>query len=44
MNISIFKSLFNASDVPYYYSLDKTLERIRIGKSKDIIRKNKNFK
>lgn len=39
MYISIFKSLFNASDVPYYYSLDKTLERIRIGKSKDIIEK-----
>jgi hypothetical protein len=39
MNVSIFKSLFGASDVPYYYSLDKTLERIKQGKSKELIEK-----
>ena len=39
MNVSIFKDLFKSSDVPYIYSLDKTLERIRVGKSKELIEK-----
>jgi hypothetical protein len=39
MNVSIFKDLFKSSDVPYIYSLEKTLERIKIGKSKELIEK-----
>ena len=37
--ISIFKSLFKSSDVPYDVSLDQSLKRIREGKSKHIIDK-----
>ena len=32
--ISIFKNLYKATDVPYIVTLEKSLERIRIGKSK----------
>jgi hypothetical protein len=39
MNVSIFKDLFKSSDVPYIYSLDKTLDRIKVGKSKELIEK-----
>ena len=37
--ISIFKSLFKASDVPYCIQLDQALKRIKEGKSKNIIDK-----
>jgi hypothetical protein len=39
MNISIFKDLFKSSGVPYIYPIDKALERIRIGKSKEVVDK-----
>ena len=37
--ISIFKSLFKSSDVPYDVQLDQSLKRIKEGKSKHIIDK-----
>lgn len=37
--ISIFKDLFKSSDVPYIITLDKALDRIKIGKSKSLIDK-----
>lgn len=36
-NISVFKSLLKSKDVPYIIPLWKSLERIRIGKSKDLV-------
>jgi len=39
MNISIFKDLFKTSDVPYIYPIEKTLDRISTGKSRDLIEK-----
>ncbi len=35
--ISVFKSLLKAKDVPYIIPLWKALERIKVGKSKDLI-------
>ena len=35
--ISVFKELFRSKDVPYNVPLYKVLERIRVGKSKDIV-------
>jgi hypothetical protein len=36
-NVSVFKNLLKSKDVPYIVPLFKCLERIRVGKSKDII-------
>ena len=36
-NISVFKSLLKSKDVPYIIPIWKSLERIRIGKSKDLV-------
>jgi len=36
-NVSVFKNLLKSKDVPYIVPLLKCLERIRVGKSKDII-------
>lgn len=36
-NISVFKDLYKSKEVPYIIPLYKSLERIRVGKSKDII-------
>ena len=35
--ISIFKDLFKSQDVPHYISIDKAIERIKVGKYKDLI-------
>lgn len=35
--ISIFKDLFKSTDVPYIITLAQCLERIRVGKNKDLI-------
>ena len=43
-NISVFKSLLKAKDVPYIIPLYKSLERIRVGKSKDLIDRIRNEK
>lgn len=37
LKVSVFKDLFKTKDVPYIVSLEKIFERIRIGKSKEII-------
>lgn len=37
--VSVFKNLYNSTDVPYIISLEKALDRIRIGKSKPLIDK-----
>ena len=37
--ISLFKSLFKSKDVPYLLTLDQVFNRIKEGKSKDIINK-----
>ena len=37
MIITYFKDLFKSTDVPYHVSIDKSIERIKNGKSKDII-------
>lgn len=46
--ISVFKDLFKSTDVPFIIPLQKSLERIRCGKSKDLIDQirngNKNLK
>lgn len=39
MIVSVFKDLLKSKDVPYDVSIEKVIERIRIGKSKDIIEK-----
>lgn len=39
MNVSVFKSLYKSKDVPYIVPIEKVLERIRVGKSKEIIDK-----
>ncbi len=41
-NISVFKSLLKSKDVPYIIPLWKSLERIRIGKSKDLVESIRN--
>lgn len=41
-NISVFKELLKAQDVPYIIPLWKCLERIRTGKSKDLLEKVRN--
>lgn len=35
--ISIFRDLLKAKDVPYFVTLEKAVERIRVGKSKDTV-------
>lgn len=35
--ISVFKDLYKSKEVPYIITLEKCLERIRVGKSKEII-------
>lgn len=37
MNVSVFKDLFKSKDVPYIVPIEKVLERIRVGKSKELI-------
>lgn len=37
--ISVFKDLYKSTDVPFIIPLQKSLERIRVGKSKDLIEK-----
>lgn len=37
MKVSVFKKLFESKDVPYIVDLEKVIQRIRQGKSKDII-------
>lgn len=37
--VSVFKALLKSKDVPYIIPLEKSLERIRIGKSKSIVDK-----
>jgi hypothetical protein len=37
--ISVFKDLFESKDVPYIVELDKIIQRIRVGKSIEIIKK-----
>ena len=37
IQISVFKELLKSQDVPYIVPLEKIFERIRVGKSKDII-------
>lgn len=37
--VSVFKDLFKTKDVPYIVNLDKIIQRIKIGKSIDIIEK-----
>lgn len=39
MTISVFKDLLKSKDVPYDVPIEKIIERIRVGKSKDIIEK-----
>jgi hypothetical protein len=41
-NVSVFKELLKAQDVPYIIPLWKCLERIRIGKSKELLDKVRN--
>lgn len=43
MEITIFKNIYDA-DVPHYITLDKCLERIKVGKSKDRIKEIRNCK
>jgi len=35
--VSVFKDLFGSTDVPYIITLEKALERVRIGKSKKLV-------
>lgn len=42
--VSIFKDLYKSKDVPYLLSLDKILNRIKIGKSKLLIESIRNSK
>jgi len=46
LKVSVFKDLFKSKDVPYIVPLEKVLERIRVGKSKEIIKliRNQNSK
>lgn len=37
MVISVFKDLLKSKDVPYDVSIEKVIERIRVGKSKEIV-------
>lgn len=37
MIISVFKDLLKSKDVPYDVSIEKVIERIRVGKSKEIV-------
>lgn len=37
--VSVFKALLKSKDVPYIIPLEKSLERIRVGKSKNIVEK-----
>jgi len=37
--VSVFKNLFKSKDVPYLVDLDKIIQRIKVGKSIDIIEK-----
>ena len=37
MKISVFKDLFKSKEVPYIVDLDKVIQRIKVGKSKDVI-------
>lgn len=39
MKISVFKDLFKSKDVPHVVDLEKIINRIRVGKSKEIIEK-----
>ena len=43
-NISVFKNLLKSKDVPYIIPLWKSLERIKIGKSKDLVQEVRNAK
>lgn len=42
MKISVFKELLRAKDVPYIVDLEKVLQRIKVGKSKDIVEQIRN--
>ncbi len=42
--LSVFKELLKSQDVPYLTTLERVFERIKIGKSKDIIDKIRNAK
>ena len=37
LKVSVFKDLFKSKDVPYIVTLEKVLERIRAGKSKELV-------
>tara|TARA_R110000772_G_scaffold67579_2_gene150052 strand:+ start:19332 stop:21695 length:2364 start_codon:yes stop_codon:yes gene_type:complete len=37
ITVSIFKDLFKSTDVPYIVTLKNSLDRIKIGKSKDVV-------
>lgn len=39
MNVTIFKSLFGSKDVPYIVHIDKVIDRIKNGKSKELLSK-----
>ncbi len=43
-NISVFKNLLKSKDVPYIIPLWKSLERIKIGKSKELVQEVRNAK
>lgn len=40
--ISVFKALLKSTDVPYIIPLSKCLERIRVGKSRDVVERVRN--
>jgi hypothetical protein len=37
MRISVFKDLYKSKEVPYIVDLEKVIQRIKVGKSKDVI-------
>jgi len=39
MKISVFKDLYKSKDIPYSMEIDKVLERIKTGKSKELVEK-----
>lgn len=40
--VTVFRDLYKSSDVPYHLTISQSLERIKVGKSKDIILKIRN--
>jgi len=44
MKISVFKDLFKSKEVPYIVDLEKIIQRIKVGKSKDVIDKIRSSK